>query len=130
MCHFYTYPILFHLVPPLPHTILTIFQPTNLIYLVEQSEVWTINNVIWVFIICLSLGHRFYYGNSYTKICAILMPICTENGFCFLHCDWLDIIPLSYPFIKIQFLDPQPGHQTNIHNVIFNTLSIYVGLQM
>ncbi len=32
----------------------------------------------------------FYYGNSW--ICAIFMPTCTENGFYFLHCDWLDNI--------------------------------------
>ncbi len=50
---------------------------------------------IFVIIICHLLGHSFYYGNSYTKIHAIFMPICTENGFCFLHCDWLDLIPLS-----------------------------------
>ncbi len=45
--------------------------------------------------ICLLLDHMFYYGNSYTKIRAICMSICTENGFCFLHCDWLYLIPLS-----------------------------------
>ncbi len=29
---------------------------------------------------CLLQGLRFYYGQSYIKICALLMPICTENG--------------------------------------------------
>ncbi len=58
-----------------------------------------------LFIICLLLGHKFYYENSYTKIRAIFMTICTENGFCFSHCDWLDIIQLSYHLV-IQFRDP------------------------
>ncbi len=32
------------------------------------------------------------------------MPICTVNRFCFLHCDWLDIIPMFYHVI-IQIQD-------------------------
>ncbi len=46
--------------------------------------------------VCFLLGHRFYYGNFYTKICAICMPICMENGFGFLHRDCVDVIPLFY----------------------------------
>ncbi len=36
-----------------------------------------------LFNICLLLGHRFYYGYS-----------SDQNRFCFLHYNWLDIIPL------------------------------------
>ncbi len=54
---------------------------TMLIFVCEWNQIFSI-------IICLLLCQRFYNGNSYTKIDAIFMPICTENGFCFLHCDW------------------------------------------
>ncbi len=49
-----------------------------------------------------SLKEDKYNNNAISILCmyiyympfAILIPICTENGFCFLHYDWLDIIPL------------------------------------
>ncbi len=40
---------------------------------------------VYLFIICLLLSHRFYYGNSYNKIRALFMPICTENGCCWFE---------------------------------------------
>ncbi len=95
----------------------------------NAGMLWFIENVssyiIFKFIICLLPGHRFYYGNSYTKICAIFMPICTENRFCFLHCDWLDLIPLFYHLIT-QFQDPHSliTTQTYVNNAIFTALSI------
>ncbi len=59
------------------------------------------------------------------------MPLCTENGICFLYCDWLDVIPLSYHLI-IQFQDPHNlvATQIYVNNAISTTLSIYVGMQI
>ncbi len=54
--------------------------------------------------ICLLLGHKLYYGNSFTDFHAIFMLICIEKGFGFLLCDWLEVILLFYHII-IQFQD-------------------------
>ncbi len=42
------------------------------------------------------------------------MPICTENGFCFLHGDWIDII--------IIFDDVIIEIQLEIYNVAYYSL--------
>ncbi len=49
---------------------------------------------IILFIICRLLAYMCHYENSYTKIHALFMPLCTENGLCFQQYDWLDIISL------------------------------------
>ncbi len=51
------------------------------------------------------------------------MPICTENEFGFLHCDWQDVIPLFYHVI-IQFQDL--GRQKiYVNNDIFTILYVW-----
>ncbi len=45
------------------------------------------------------------------------MPICTENRFHFLHCGWLNKIPILYQVI-IQFQDP--------HTLVTRHIYIYV----
>ncbi len=61
------------------------------------------------------LGHKFYYGNSYTRFCVIVMSICTENGFCFLAGHNSIILSPHYSVLR----SPQFSHQTKyVNNVI------------
>ncbi len=42
----------------------------------------------------------------YQNLCNMYANICTENRFCFLPCDWLDLIPPFYHFITVSFKIP------------------------
>ncbi len=75
--------------------------PSNLIYVAVCIMIYKLQNYIHI---------PFAKLTGFTMeiripVCANFMPICTQNRFCFLQSDWLDVIPLSYHLIN-QFQDP------------------------